>query len=183
MREAVAALRQPVMRHPQLTTDNDRPKGLNALGTFAHYPMLTQAYHTFAGHLLYGSSLSLRQRELLVLRVAHLRGCEYEWIQHTVIGQDVGISEAEIDRVVEGPSSDGWDPLEASLLRAADELIADAKIADATWAVLAESFDTEQLMDVVFTVGGYEMLAMALRSFEVELDDDLVKRKRPSPKA
>lgn len=186
MREALAALRQPVMRHPQLTTENDRPKGLNALGTFANYPPLAHAFHSFTGHLLYGTSLSLRQRELLVLRVATLRDCEYEWLQHIVIGADVGITDEEIQRVRLGPDADGWDALDAALLRAADELVATAKVNDATWATLAESFDTEQLMDVVFTVGGYDLLAMALLSFAVEIDGDLssysIGRKRPSPK-
>lgn len=181
MREAIAALRPAVMRHPQLTTDGDRPKGINALGTFANYPELTHGFHSFTGHLLYGTSLSLRQRELLVLRVATLRACEYEWLQHIVIGSDVGITDEEIDRVRGGAQADGWEPLEAALLRAADELIADAKVSDATWAALSESLTTEQLMDVVFTVGGYDLLAMALLSFEVEIDDDLAKRKRPSP--
>ena len=59
------------------------------------------------------------------------------------------------------------------MVRAVDELVRDAKIADGTWAVLAAELDQQQLMDLVFTVGAYEILAMALRSFGVELDDDL----------
>jgi alkylhydroperoxidase family enzyme len=46
-------------------------------------------------------------------------------------------------------------------------------IADETWSTLAAHLDTEQLIDVVFTVGAYEILAFAFRSFGVELDDDL----------
>ena len=68
----------------------------------------------------------------------------------------------------------GWDPLEAALLRAVDELLADAVVSDATWATLAEHLDTQQLMDVVFTVGAYEIVAMAFKSFGVELDADLL---------
>ena len=37
-----------------------------------------------------------------------------------------------------------------------------------TWAALGEKFDTKQLMDFVFTIGGYHMLAMALNTFGVE---------------
>jgi len=44
--------------------------------------------------------------------------------------------------------------------------------------VLAGELDDQQLMDLVFTVGAYEVVAMACRSFGIELDDDL--RKRPS---
>ena len=59
------------------------------------------------------------------------------------------------------------------MLRAVDELVDDAMIADATWAVLSQTLDEHQLMDLVFTVGAYELLAMAFRSFGVELDEDL----------
>ena len=59
------------------------------------------------------------------------------------------------------------------MVRAVDELVADALISDATWAVLAAELDVQQLMDLVFTVGAYDLLAMAFRSFGVPLDDDL----------
>ena len=59
------------------------------------------------------------------------------------------------------------------MLRAVDELVADAQITDVTWAELAGELDRQQLMDLVFTVGAYDLLAMAFRSFGVELDADL----------
>ncbi len=59
------------------------------------------------------------------------------------------------------------------MVRAVDELLADAMVADDTWATLAGALDVEQLMDLVFTVGTYDLLAMAVRSFGVVLDDDL----------
>ena len=49
----------------------------------------------------------------------------------------------------------------------------DARLSDGTWATLSAELDTQQLMDVVFTVGAYDLLAMAFRTFDVELDDDL----------
>jgi alkylhydroperoxidase family enzyme len=175
MQGALAALRPANPRHPFPERDPDRPKGLNVLGTLAQHPDLTTAFHTLTGHVLFGSTITPRQRELLVLRVAHLRHAEYEWAQHVVLASDAGITVDEVERITAGPDAPGWEPFDAALLRAADELVADAEIAGATWAVLSERLDTQQLMDVVFTVGTYEVLAMALRSFGVELDDDLRK--------
>ncbi len=54
-----------------------------------------------------------------------------------------------------------------------DELLSDALIADDTWSTLAGELDEQQLMEVVFTVGAYDTLAMALRTFGVPLDEDL----------
>ena len=173
MRDALAALRPPEPRHPLPERGGDRPKGLNVLGTLAQHPALTRAYHTYNGHVLFATTLSERQRELLVLRVAAVRQCEYEWRQHVVLGRSVGLDGAEIARIAKGPGAGGWSPLEAAMLAAVDELLVEAEIADATWAALAAELDRQQLMDLVFTVGAYDVLAMALKSFRVELDDDL----------
>jgi alkylhydroperoxidase family enzyme len=172
MKQVLAALQPPDPRLPFPPRDPSRPKGLNILGTLAQYPRLAQAYHTFNGHVLFGTSLSVRQRELLVLRVAHRRDCEYEWRQHTVLAGDVGLTD-HLDAIRQGPDADGWSALDAALLRAVDELIDDARIGDDTWATLSAELDTEQLMDVVFTVGAYDVLAMAMLSFAIPLDDDL----------
>jgi alkylhydroperoxidase family enzyme len=173
MREALAALRPEDPRHPIPPPRDDRPKALNALGTLAHHPTLTRAYHTFNGHVLFGSTLSPRQRELLVLRVAAVRQSDYEWVQHTVLAGDVGLTPDDIARIAEGPDAPGWSVIDAAMVRAVDELLADALVGEATWQVLAGALETQQLMDLVFTVGAYDLLAMAFRTFGVELDADL----------
>ncbi len=172
VRAGLAALR-PAGATQELRRSKGGPKGLNVLGTLAQHPALMQAYHTFNGHILYTNTLDARQRELLVLRVAARRGAEYEWRQHVVIARDLGFTDADIERIAEGPHADGWSAIDAAMLRAVDELVADAQITDATWAVLAGELDRHQLMDLVFTVGAYDLLAMAFKSFGVEIDADL----------
>jgi alkylhydroperoxidase family enzyme len=173
MRAALAALRPPVPRHPFPRQDEARPKALNALGTLARHPALAQAFHTFNGHVLFASTLSPRQRELLVLRVAAVRQSEYEWAQHAVLAGDAGLRADEVDAIKQGVDGAPWEPLDAAMLRAVDELLDHATITDGTWATLANELDDQQLMDLVFTVGAYEILAMAFRTFGVELDADL----------
>ena len=173
MGQAIAALRPPEPRHPLPSRRDDRPKGLNALGLLARHPALTRAFHTFTGHVLFASTLSPRERELLILRVAAVRGSDYEWTQHVVLAGDAGLAPDEVARVAEGPDAAGWSPLDQAMVRAVDELIRDATIADETWEALAGSLADQQLMDLVFTVGAYDLLAMAFRSFGVELDEDL----------
>jgi AhpD family alkylhydroperoxidase len=172
MRSALAAMVPPAPRHPQ-PVQEDRPKALNALGTFAHHPALARAFFTFNGHVLMATTLTQRQREILILRVAQLRECDYELAQHVVVGRDVGLSDEEIERIASGPQSPGWDPIDAALLHAVDELVGDGVINDETWAVLSGEFDAQQLMDLIFTVGAYMTVALLMRSFAFDLDDDL----------
>jgi alkylhydroperoxidase family enzyme len=143
---------------------------LNIFATLANHPKLLKRWMVFANHVLSKSSLSPRHRELLILRTGWLCGSEYEWGQHVLIARGCGIGDDEIARVQAGPDAAGWDPFEATLLRAADELHADAVVSDATWAALAARYDTEQLLDTVFTVGQYHTVAFALNSCGVQLD-------------
>ena len=85
----------------------------------------------------------------------------------------VGISREEVERIRIGPTAEGWSTLDRTLLSAADELVADARIADETYDALDSQLDTQQIMDVVFTVGAYDLFAMAMRTFDVQLDQDL----------
>jgi alkylhydroperoxidase family enzyme len=143
------------------------------MGVLAYHPELTEAFNHLISHALYFTTISPRQRELLVLRVAHRRQAHYEWGQHAYLAAKAGLTQDEIERVRTGNAPEGWDTLDAALLAAADELVADARIGDKTYAVLSAELDTQQLMDIVFTVGAYEVFAMAMRTFEVDLDDDL----------
>ena len=115
-----------------------------------------------------------------MLRVAALRRCQYEWAQHVILAGDAGLSAEEIARVGDGPDADGWAPIEGALIRAADELISDAAVSDETWDVLADGLDEQQLLDVVFTVGAYDLVAMMFLTAGVELDDDLVPAPLPT---
>lgn len=180
MRDALAVLRPADARHPAPPRDG-RPKGLNVLGTFAHHPALARAYHVFNGHVLFSTTLTERQRELAVLRVAALRKAEYEWRQHVLLAGDVGISPEELAAVADGPDAPSWGPTERAILRAVDELVAGAALSDETWRALAGGLGTEQLMDLVFTVGAYDLLAMVFGAFQVDLDDDLAAGVPPSP--
>jgi alkylhydroperoxidase family enzyme len=145
----------------------------NIFPTFARHPDLFRAWLPFGGFLLTAGKLPGRDRELLILRTAVRTESPYEWGQHVRISLDGGIEREAIDRVLEGPDADGWTPHEAALLSAADELHDGSKISDATWKTLAETYDTEQLMEATMVVGHYHMVAFALNSFGVELDEGL----------
>ncbi|OBH73917.1 carboxymuconolactone decarboxylase [Mycobacterium intracellulare] len=171
-RAALAALRPPNPRHQPLPT-KDRPKALNTLGTLAHHPDLARAYFTFNGHLLLGTTLSERHREMIVMRVAALRQSSYEWYQHLFVARDAGLTDEEVGRIAYGPDAPLWSDLEAALLRSVDEMIGDGGISADTWQVLAADFDTRQLLDLIFTAGGYDILARLFKSFELTMDDDI----------
>ncbi|MCB1748839.1 MAG: carboxymuconolactone decarboxylase family protein [Gammaproteobacteria bacterium] len=145
----------------------------NVFRTMANYPALMRRWLVFANHVLMKSSLPARERELVILRIGYLCGAGYEWGQHVVIARRCGLDEAGIASARSGPDTPGIPELDRLLLRATDELHADAFISDATWNALAAHLSTEQLMDLVFAVGQYNLVSMALNSFGVQLDAGL----------
>lgn len=145
-------------------------RGTNGFGIILRHPALAKAFLTFNNHVAGGSTLSKRIRELLILRLSWLRRAEYEFVQHIVVARNAGVSEEDLERVAQGADAPGWDPVDADLIRAVDELHAGARIEDATWARLSAHLSTEQLMDLVFAVGCYDILAMAFKTFGAQLE-------------
>jgi alkylhydroperoxidase family enzyme len=152
---------------------------LNIFRTLANHPALMKRWLVFGNHVLAKSTLPARERELLILRVGWLCRSGYEWGQHVGIGKASGLSDEEIARIAKGPDAPGWSAGDRALLRAADELHGDAFIGDATWAELAKTWSPQQLMDLVFTVGQYNLVSMALNSFGVQPEPGLPELPRP----
>ncbi len=145
----------------------------NIFKTLSHHPDLFRRWLVFGNHVLFKSTLPPRERELIILRIGWLCEAEYEWAQHVLIGKEAGLTAEEIDRIKAGPNARGWSEADKLLLQATDELRKDAFITDATWNGLCQHFDKKQLMDVVFAVGQYNLVSMALNTLGVQLDDGL----------
>ncbi len=145
-------------------------RGVHGVGLILRHPALAKAFFAFNNHVAKASSVSSRVRELLILRVSWVRRAEYEFVQHVVLGRRAGLSDADIERVQTGPDAPGWEPIDADLVRSVDELLEDARIRDATWERLSAHFGTAQLMDIVFAVGCYEILAMAFKTFDAQME-------------
>jgi 4-carboxymuconolactone decarboxylase len=152
---------------------------LNIFRTLANHPGLMKRWLVFGNHVLGKSTLPAREREIAILRIGWLCRSAYEWGQHVAIGKAAGLSDDEIARITKGADAIGWSAAERALLRATDELHEVAFISDATWSELSGSWNTQQLMDLVFTVGQYNLVSMALNSFGVQPEPGLA----PLPRA
>ena len=151
----------------------DSGRDYNIFKTMAHHPELAKRWLVFANHILGKSTLPERQRELVILRIGHLCRAGYEWAQHVQISRALGMSEEEINSARTGPDTPGLSALDRLLLQATDELHSDAHMSDDTWRGLSGHYSTQQMMDLVFTIGQYNLVSMALNSFGVQLDEGL----------
>ena len=147
------------------------PKGrkpLNIFTTLVRHPGLFKRWSVFGGHILSKSSLTPRDRELLILRTGYRCNSPYEFHQHTRIGLDCGVTREEIQKLQQPIA--GWSDHDTLLLKAADELHDDFMLSDETFAKLRGSFDDKQIFDLIFTVGQYTLVSMFLNSIGVQIE-------------
>ena len=147
---------------------NPRDAG-NILATLVRHQPLAKAYLTFNAYLLLNTTLSPRIREVAILRAAVASDSDYLWDHHVPLAEHAGLTSAEIDEIREGEPTDSVDGI---VVRAVDELDGDHAISDETWTALGGHFTDDQRLDLIFTVGGYQLLALVVNTLDIQPEHD-----------
>jgi 4-carboxymuconolactone decarboxylase len=147
-------------------------KPLNIHGMMAHHPELLQVWMPLRNHIVANSSLSDRQRELIILRTAHNCQADYEWQHHVERGLLAGLKMDEINRVKEGANAPGWHADETALLNAADDCHRQTSLSDKTLEQVQANFNSRQQLDILVTVGMYKTLATIIKTWDVPMEDN-----------
>ncbi|MEY2926666.1 MAG: hypothetical protein RL367_1143, partial [Pseudomonadota bacterium] len=134
----------------------------NIIMATANHPRLGKVYNQWGKYFLMESTLSTRQLEIIILRVAWRVKSAYEWHNHVGYGMNAGLTLDDIAAIRDFPAGGAWTEEDAALMQAADDLIDQNVVSDATWANLGKTLDKFQLMDLVFTIGHYVMTSWAL---------------------
>jgi alkylhydroperoxidase family enzyme len=155
----------------------------NIVYVFARHPALALPFLAYNRHLLMNSSLPDRVRELVTLYIGWTCKSDYEWLSHVASGLRLGLTGDDIEAVKHGPDSLHWSELERTLLRAVDQMREAYNLDDELWALLSKEFDHRQMMDLLFTIGNYIMLAAVLNAVRVPPEAELaeIERKYGSP--
>lgn len=125
----------------------------------------------FAGRLMPGGVLPRRETELVILRVAHLRGCDYEFSHHVRLGKRAGVTADDVRRLQE-PQLAGWTPREEVLLASADALVKSKDLDDDQWAAARALLSEREVLELLQLVGHYDMLATTLMTLRLQPDRD-----------
>lgn len=124
----------------------------------------------YSGKLMPGGRLSRRESELVILRVAHLRGCDYEMDHHRRLGRRAGVTPEILEQVRTGPTDPAWSDKHRALLTAVDQLVTTRDVDDPAWADLAAHYDERRLIEIVLLVNQYEGLAATITTLRVQRD-------------
>lgn len=142
---------------------------MNFAAVLVHHPELYAVFMPLIAKVIAGTNLPPHDRQILVLRTLALCDEEYEARHHAMISRTAGLDAATI--AAAGRADAVLSGFDATLAQAAEDLVRKQRIDDATWEELAQAYSRVQLMEVVALVGTYVTMAMATKSFGIQLED------------
>jgi alkylhydroperoxidase family enzyme len=150
----------------------NRPIALNR--ALVNSPKAARPFSGLGGFIRYGSKLDARLRELAILQVGWLARSPYEWSHHVKIGHDFGVSDDDIQALIDDTAGKPTvlDALSLCVLRAAREITNDGAMSAATFASLQSSLGDEQVVDLTITIAFYCAVVRVLATLEIDVEPD-----------
>lgn len=137
-------------------------------------PKAARAFHVLGNYIRYGSTLDMRLRELAILQVGWLARSPYEWSHHVKLGLDFGVTEQDIQDLIDDSAGKptGLDELTKLVLKSAREMTTDGAMADATFAALQAELGNEKVVDLTITIGFYNGVVRVLGTLQIDVEPD-----------
>lgn len=145
---------------------------INVFHMLAHAETAVRPFMRLGNALLFKGDLDDVLREIVILRVGHVTGSTYEVHQHKVVGRNCGMTDAQIDAVPAGAASPAFDDRQKLAIRVTDEVIANVRMAEATFEAAKAAFSHRELVELLLTIGFYAMIAGLLENLQVEIEPD-----------
>lgn len=163
----------PAPYDPLVAAQIDRLRPLGAapmalFTTLAHNPRVLS--RLFAGGLLDAGSISVRHRELMILRTCALAGADYEWGVHAALfAGPAGLSPEQVAATrLENPLGPDWGSDDLTVLDTADALYAQGDLTDGQWRELSAVFDAPQIIELLALAGYYRSIALFCRTLRLQ---------------
>jgi AhpD family alkylhydroperoxidase len=154
----------------KLAARRQRISRVNLFTTLGIHRQLLLAWLPFSGYLLYAGKLSRGDAELVILRVGHLRDCEYELQQHRRLARTRGVDAELQAKIFEGPDAEGLTERQRILITATDEFVITRSMSPETWSALSSIYSRAQLIEFCTLAGQYDALAATMATLKIPLD-------------
>jgi alkylhydroperoxidase family enzyme len=146
---------------------------LSIFQVLLNHPQLARGVNDLLATMLWHGALDSRLRELVIMRIGWLTGCDYEWTQHWRVASGLGVTTEDLLGVRDWQEYDGFGPTERAVLAATDDVVRDGAVSAASWAGCERELhgDKTVLIELVTAIGAWRMIASILQSLQVPLED------------
>jgi len=143
----------------------------NIFRMLGHSGELIEAWRRFGISILRHLEVDPQLREVAILRTGVLSGAIYEIAQHEEVCRKVGLSEAKIRAIHNGPDDPALSQTERLVMRFTDDVVLNVRAGDATFDPLLSALGAKQVQELLITIGYYMMVSRFLETFDVDLDE------------
>jgi len=150
--------------------ENNGARIMNFYRVVANSPGVARNAIGLGNSLFRKTELSPKLRELVIMRIARLCGCEYEWVQHRPLALQSGLTQVQLDTIGSWNESDAFSDDERTVLRYVDEVEKNIRVPDNIFQALRRYLDDRQIVELTLAIGWWGMLSRLFVPLEVELD-------------
>ena len=136
-----------------------------------HTPALASAWFDFNNTVRFLTSLGDRTRELVIMRVAALTGCDYVWKVHeTQYAAPAGVTPQQVEALRDWRKSGVYGEKESALLAYVDAVTQDVAVTDAVFDGMRKHFSEREILELTVLIGAYNMQTRLLRALDIRPD-------------
>lgn len=144
---------------------------LNIFKMMGHGGDLIEVFSRMGAYLLTSTCLDPFLREIAIVRVGVLSNAGYEIYQHETISRRIGMSDALIEGIHEGPGAAVFDDAQREVMAFTDDVVANVRASDATFEPVRARLGDMALQELTITIGYYMMVSRYLETFGVEIEE------------
>ena len=144
---------------------------LNIFRMLGHSGELVDGFNRLGSQILYFTKIDPILREIAIIRVGVLSKAKYEVYQHERIGRQLGMNDAKIAAIHEGPDAAAFSEVEKEVMRYTDDVVKNVRASDATFNALAKRLSHQEMQELTLTIGYYMMVSRFLETFDVDIED------------
>ena len=144
---------------------------LNIFKMLGHSGVLVDGFNRLGTQILYFTKIDPILREIAIIRVGVLSKATYEVFQHERIGRQIGMSDALIAAIHEGPEAAAFTEIQKQVMRFTDDIVINVRAGDATWAPLTKVLSNQEMQELTLTIGYYMMVSRFLETFDVDIEE------------
>lgn len=170
----MARISYPDPRNPAIAPlveriERERGKVLNLYGMLLHSPPVAEGWLAFLTAIRQKCSLSGRDRELVIMRVAVINGADYEFRAHVPFALKEGITEAQIEALRDG-RAEAFDARERDVLAYCESMTREIHVPDAVFQAVRPHFNERELVELTATIAAYNLVSRFLQALQVDHD-------------
>ena len=146
---------------------------VNLLGTLMYNPETLEPFLDYWVTSKLKMGLTVREQELVILRMAVHYKCNYVWKHHVVVAMEFGVTQNELGHLRKFPLPSGFNDREEALLELMDQMVETRELSDEMYDKYGVKIKDSELVDLVSLISQYVLFTLMNNVIRVKIESSL----------